>query len=174
MARETVQLLGLTGVLEALEALPPEVVSKAGGPVKLSLKRAAEVLRAEAIANVNKIVQDPNANGLPSDSTGLLAANIVATRGKALRGPEKGEQYRVRIRRKAYQVEGDAKPVNTIQVGRLLEYGTEKRQPMPWLRTAFDAKKNEATQVFVSEMNRRVEAVIKKLEREQRRKQNVP
>ena len=162
MARETVRVEGLNGVLDALRSLPGEIVSKNGGPVKLALKKAAEVLRDEARGNVRRIVSEPNAAGL-DESTGLLEKNIVATRGKPPQG-KNGERYLVRIRRKRYE-EKEGKPVVTPQVGRLLEYGTDTRQPMPWLRPAFDAKKGEALRVFVDEMQKRTAAAIKKAER---------
>lgn len=167
MAREGFRIEGLRGVLDTLKALPPEIVSKAGGPVKLALKKAAEVLRDEARANVRRIVSEPNAGGL-DESTGLLEQNIVATRGKPPQG-KNGERYLVRVRRKRY-TDKTGKPVVTPQVGRLLEYGTERRRPLPWLRPAFDAKKNEVVATFVREMTQRTEKIIAKLARQAARK----
>lgn len=167
MASQTVRVEGLRGVLDTLKALPPEIVSKAGGPVKLALKKAAEVLRDEARANVRRIVSDPNASGI-EESTGLLEQNIVAARTRPAPGLN-GERYLVRVRKKRY-TDKPGKPVVTPQVGRLLEYGTETRQPMPWLRPAFDAKKQEAVDTFVREVNSRAEKIIAKLSREAARK----
>ncbi len=168
MAREVVRIEGLEGVLDALRKLPAEIVSKAGGPVKAALKKSAEVVRDEAISNVVNLILTPNADGIPYDGQYTLAKNIVATRGR-MRG-QKGERFTVRIRRVPYDVGSKAKPVSTPQVGRLLEYGSERVNPHPWLRPAFDSKKNEALQVFASEMNRRVKAVIDRLERQAKRK----
>lgn len=169
MARETIRIEGLAGVLDLLKQLPPEIVSKSGGPVKLALRDAANVLRDEARRNVNRIVTEPNVDGLPTDSTGLLEKNIVSGRSKPASGV-KGERFAVRIRRKPYAVASGQKPVSTPQVGRLLEYGTEKMQPHAWLRPAFDSKKAEAVRVFVDGVNKRTAAVVKRLERLARRK----
>lgn len=165
MARETVRVEGLNGVLDALRSLPGEIVSKNGGPVKLALKRAADVLLAEAKANVRRIIDTPNVGG-QNDSTGLLLLSLQSKRSKVLK--QNGEAYVVSIKRdqKYPDFKQDkAGKLTATQIGRQLEYGTEKRQPMPWLRPAFDAKKGEALRVFVDEMQKRTAAAIKKAER---------
>jgi HK97 gp10 family phage protein len=86
---------GLDGVLDMLLTLPPEVVSKAGGPVRSALRAGAVVIRDEARKNVRKIVLEPNVDGKPSRSTGALEKAIKVTRGS--RGAEvrsgKAEKY---------------------------------------------------------------------------------
>jgi len=171
MAVETVSVQGLAGVLDALRKLPPEIVSKAGGPVKLALKKAAEVLRDEAKRNVQRIVDTPNKSG-KNESTGLLMKSIQAKRSR-MRGGERGEAFVVGIKRgQRYPQgrQGRKGGITAVQVGRLLEYGTERRQPMPWLRPAFDAKKGAAVQTFVAEMRARTQKVIDRVEREARAK----
>lgn len=163
MARETVRIEGLQGVLEQLRALPPEIVSKAGGPVKFALREAANLLRDEAKRNVRTIIDTPNVGG-DDKSTGLLLLSIVAGRSKPKPGV-KGERFAVRIRAKQKYPAERGNNLTAAQIGRQLEYGTEKRQPMPWLRPAFDAKKNEALQVFVAEISKRTTAAIKRAER---------
>ena len=163
MARETVRIEGLRGVLDTLRSLPPEVVSKRGGPVRSALRKASKVLVEASQRNIDKIVLEPNADGLPSDSTGLLRANVVTQRNSRMR--EKGEQYAVRVRRKRYPDQG-GKPVNTRQVGALLEHGTEKRPPMPWMRPAFDAHKHEVLRIFTSEINKQLDRIVRKLARQ--------
>lgn len=168
MARETVRIEGLQGVLDMLKALPPEIVSKAGGPVKFGLKKAANVIKNEVKANVRKIISEPNRDGLPTKSTGLLEESIIASRGKRPSSGN-GETFVVRVKRKAYTVSKNAKPVSTPQVARLLEYGSEKlNPPQPFIRPAFDSKKDEAVAVFVRETTKRIEAVVKKLDRQKR------
>lgn len=162
MAREFVRVEGLAGVLETLKQLPPEIVSKSGGPVKMALKRAAEVLRNEARANVQLIIDQPNADGQMSKSIGLLKKSVVASRGK-LKAGLKGEAYKVRIKPRPFYPADRGTTLTPAQVGRLLETGTEKRKPMPWLRPAFDSKKNAAVQTFVEEMKKRTQVVINKV-----------
>lgn len=161
MAREVVRIEGLRGVLDTLKQLPPEIVSKSGGPVRASLRAAANVLRKEAQANVQRIIDTPNAGGLPSESTGLLKKSIVSARVKP-RGGKKGEFFSVRIKKQPYLADRKTS-MQTVQVGRLLETGTERRKPMPWLRPAFDSKKGAALQKFVDEMNKRAQKIIDKI-----------
>lgn len=169
MAVETVKLEGLRGVLDMLKKLPPEMVSKSGGPVKLALKKAANLLRDAAQANVQRIIEEPNVDGEASKSIGLLKKSIVSARGKMPPGL-KGERQSVRIRKNQKYPESRGKGLTAAQIGRQLEYGTEKREPKPWLRPAFDANKEAATQLFVTEINRRGQALIDKLDREARTK----
>lgn len=168
MAREVVRVEGLEGVLDVLRKLPAEVVSKAGGPIKFGVKAAAEVLRDEAKQNVQRIIDEPNVGGV-NKSTGLLKKSIIASRGRMPAGVN-GEMYRVRIKPRQRYPESRGENLTAVQIGRQLEFGTEKRAPMPWLRPAFDAKKREALRVFVSEVNKRTTAAIKKLERQARTK----
>jgi HK97 gp10 family phage protein len=170
MAREVVRLEGLAGVLDVLKQLPPEMVSKAGGPVKLALKEGAAVLLAEAKQNVRLIIDTPNKNG-ENDSTGLLLLSLQSRRTKPPQG-KRGEASSVAIRRnQKYPANRQSKKGDTTaaQIGRQLEFGTEKRPPMPWMRPAFDVKGGEAARVFVEGVNRRTEALVKKLERQARR-----
>lgn len=169
MTKEVIRIEGLAGVLDTLKKLPPEIVSKAGGPVKLALRDAANLLRDEAIRNVVNIILEPNDSGIPYDGQYTLAKNIVAGRSRPKPGV-KGERFAVRVRRVPYNVGSNAKPVSTPQVARLLEYGTENREPIPWIRPAFDAKKNEAVAVFTRTLTKKVDAVVKKLARQASRK----
>jgi len=165
MAVETVRIEGLRGVLDALKQLPPEIVSKAGGPVKLSLKAAAKVIRVQAQDNVQRIIDEPNIGDAPSKSIGLLKSALIESRGKMPSGV-KGERYTVRIRPNRNYPTDRGENVTAAQIGRQLEFGTEKRQPKPWLRPAFDEKKEAAVQEVSNQMNTRVTKVIKKLDAE--------
>lgn len=162
MAVESFRVEGLKGVLDTLKQLPPEVVSKNGGPVKSALRKAALIIQRQAVANVQAIIDAPNTGGLPSESTGLLRDNVVAQRVKPPSG-KKGERYMVRVRKKRYEGSAEWKPRTTAQIGALLEYGTEKRQAMPWMRSAFDAKRAEAIQVFEAELPMAIDRIVKRL-----------
>lgn len=174
MARETVRIEGLAGVLQTLQQLPPEIVSKNGGPVKFGLKAAMKMMAAEVRQNLQQIINTPNAGG-ENESTGLLMQNVRDGRAR-LRGV-KGEAHRVFIRNKRYPdkpVETQPhpgpgpKPVTTAQNARLLEYGNNRRPPMPFIRPAFEAKKNEAIDIFTNELKRRIALVQKRLARQNR------
>lgn len=168
MATVTIKLEGLDGVLNTLKSLPPELVSRRGGPVRAALRKAAVVIQKQEIENLQAIIAEPN-KGSADQSTGLLAKNIVVSRSR-LKGGQNGERFLVRIRKKTYEGQG-GKPVVTPQVARLLEYGSERNTPKPFIRPAFDAKKQEAADTFVTETNKGIERVYKKLKRQNRVKE---
>lgn len=144
---ETLQLTGLDGVYEMLQGLPAEVVSKRGGVIKAALRKGAVVfLKAELLA---LDVSLSNATKEDSETTGLLKANVIVTRGKPPTDG-KGERYVVRIRRKIYPRPGK-RSVNTVQTGQRLEYGTSKQPAEPWIRPAFLSKAEEAIRTVETE-----------------------
>lgn len=167
MALETIRLQGLEGVMATLRQLPPEVVSRRGGPVRAALRKGALVIQRQEIANLQQVIAQPNQDGLPDNSTGLLEKNIVVTRGRPPQGVN-GERYLVRIRSKRYPNATGTKPVTTSQVARWFEYGTEDRAQQPFIRPAFEAKKVEAAETVVSELNKSLARIQKKLERQNR------
>lgn len=162
----TMDVKGLEGVLDTLQALPPEIVSKRGGPVKNALRKAANVIKDQAEINLQKAIDH---NG--SESTGLLMKNLIVTRGKEPIGT-KGERYLVRVRRKAYDGEKlgrrqkAGKRVTTHKTASLLEYGSSHQPATPWLRPAVKQKGREAINVFTDDLNKRIDAVVRKLERQ--------
>lgn len=165
-----VKVTGLDGVLNTLRSLPPELVSKRGGPVKQALAKGARLLLEEAKSNLKRAVA---ADG--DESTGLLLQNVVATRGKTPFG-SKGEKYLIRVRRKIYP-DSDGKAIdvkkldkaakkelrNTRKTAHLLEYGSKKQQATPWLRPAVRTKGPEVIQVVRDELLRRLDQAVKKL-----------
>ena len=159
--RIVVNVEGLETTLARLEALPAEVVSKSGGPVKAGLRKGALVIRDEMRRNVQTIVDEPDKDS-DTTSTGLLRDSIAVKRGKG-HATLKGERYWVMVPKRKRYPTGSGIPVE--RVGQMLEYGTSKRGPMPWAGPAFHAKKAEAMQVIVSEMNRAISTIERRLAR---------
>jgi HK97 gp10 family phage protein len=150
------KLSGLDGVLELLQKLPAEVVSKkGGGPVARSLRKGAKVIHTAAKSNLEHAIAKGG-----DDSTGLLLQNLVVTRGKAPTGGN-GERYLVRVRRKSYQRKGES--VSTLKTAQIMEYGSEKQQATPWLRPAFQAQAQNAINTTVAELNKDLDRIVKKL-----------
>ena len=145
--------------MATLKSLPPELVSKRGGPVRTALRKASMEMVNEARANVDRIIAEPNLGGEMTQSIGHLRKNIITARDSKMRG---GERYYVRVRRKAYP-DNRAGGKSANAVGALLESGTEKRRPMPWMRPAFDAKKHTVLATFTTEINRQLNRIVKKL-----------
>lgn len=159
---QTVRMEGLEGVLKTLQELPHEVVSKRGGPVRSALNEAAKVLIREAQANIDRIIETPNKDGRPTKSLGILRASLITVRDPKM---SKGERYTVRIRRKTYYPEHRGRAVSAYRVGMLLERGTERREPMPWLQPAYDAKKNEVLKIFEQQLRYKVTRIVRRLAR---------
>lgn len=154
-----VKIEGLAGVMQTLQSLPPEIVSKAGGPVKAALKKGAQVIQAEVKKNLAAAI----ARGKDeSESTGLLDANVVASRGKAPTG-SKGERYLVRVRRKKYSKSGAP---TTLKVAQILEYGSSRQNAEPFIRPAFEAKAQDAITTISEELVKRVDATVRRLARQ--------
>lgn len=148
---------GLENLLVTLKALPPEVVSKGGGPVRTSLRAAGKVFQKAAIENVQLIVDQPNKDGSTPANSKTLEKAIIVSRGKPAPG-RKGEIFRVRVKRGAKAPNG----VTANKYGGVLEFGYEGVPAKPWLRSAFEAHKQEAYAVFVSEMQKRLIAAVRK------------
>lgn len=167
------KISGLDGVLDMLKALPPELVSKRGGPVKAALRKGALVVHKRALANLQAAVTNATDEGARF-STGLLAKNLVVTRGKAP-ADGKGERYLVRVRRKSYgradSVRKDGKMakrtalVTTLKTAQLLEYGSSRQPAEPWLRPAFQATAQTAIATVEQELLRSLDRVVAKLKK---------
>lgn len=155
------KLTGLDGVLDTLSKLPPEVVSKRGGPVKAALRKGALVILKAEKANLVSVTANATDEGKRL-STGLLLKNVIASRGKPPTGG-KGERYVVRVRRKTYPGRGGGKPVTTLKVAQLLEYGSSQQPAEPWIRPAFLANARRAIETIERETLRAVQAVAAKL-----------
>lgn len=153
-----VKLQGVENTLRLLQSLPSEVVSKRGGPVKMALAKGARLLRDEARRNLQAAIAQGG-----DDSTGLLLANVIASRGKQPTG-SKGERYLVRVRSKTYP-DRKGEKVTTRKTASLLEYGSEKQPATPWLRPAVLSKGAEVINVVTTDLNRRLDLVVKKLAR---------
>lgn len=155
-----IQLQGLDGILDTLASLPAEIVSKSGGPVKSALRKGALVLLDEELIQLARVTS--NATVIPYQQTGLLKSSVIASRGKAP-SSGKGERYLVRIKRKAYTNRRGGKPVSTLKVAQLLEYGSGTQNAEPWIRVAFQAKGGAAVDAITRELIIGVDRVVARL-----------
>lgn len=152
-----VNLRGVEGVIVTLKSLPPEIVSKRGGPVKLALAKGARLIRDAARQNLRAAIAE---NG--DESTGLLLQNVISSRGKAP-ADGKGERYLVRVRRKAYP---GRKPetgggIPTVRKSaQLMEYGSEHQPARPWLRPAVTQNGERAISVITEDLKKRIDKTV--------------
>jgi HK97 gp10 family phage protein len=157
MAKTEMRLEGLSDLLAKLKALPAEIGSKGGGPLRMALFTAT------------KLVRDDAQSRAPVD-TGRLQRNVIAFRDRDPRSSGLTEQYGITYRRgkkgrdrKAYHT--SARGEKDAFYGRFVEFGTSKSPAQPFLRPAFEAKKREAAELFRTKLAAAIAAAAKKMER---------
>jgi HK97 gp10 family phage protein len=155
--RTEIDIKGVDGVIATLRSLPPEVVSKRGGPVKLALAKGARMLRDAAKRNLVASMSTDD----DYQNTQLLEKNVIASRGKPPMSG-RGERYLVRVKRKTYPGR-DGKPVTTHKTAHLKEYGSSHQPATPWLRPAVQQHGRAVIEVIVADLLRRLDVVVRKL-----------
>jgi HK97 gp10 family phage protein len=155
MARQPIR--GLENILATLKALPPEIVSKGGGPVRSALRKGAVVFQKAYKENVSAIIDEPNKDGGTPANTGTLLKAIIVSRGKA-RGGFKGETYKVRIRRGAKAPNGQT----ANKYAGVMEFGYEGVPAKAPMRRAYEANKQSALSTIVDEMRKKTDSAVRK------------
>jgi HK97 gp10 family phage protein len=148
---------GLDGILATLKALPPHIVSKAGGPVRGALRKGAVVFQKAYQENIRAIIEEPNKDGSTPDTSGTLVKSVIISRGKYRAGFQ-GETFKVRIKRGVKAPNGQS--VN--KYAGVLEFGYEGVPAKAPMRKAYEANKAAALAVIVSEMKKRTDAAARK------------
>lgn len=163
-------ITGIDGVIETLERLPPEVVSKRGGPVLGAVRKGMNVITKQARVNFRRAVAFPGLTGI-TETTGFTEKNIIARRAKMIAG-EKGERMVVTIRSKTHP-SGKTyrdRPVKTNDVAYFMEVGSSTQPSIPWMRPAYYMKREEAVNVTITELKKRVDKIVQKLAAQNRGK----
>lgn len=163
MERE-VKIEGLSGLLQALKALPPEIASKGGGPARVALAKAAKLIRDDARARA------------PVD-TGATRDNIVMKRDSRPDRFGVNERYTVGVRGGASKYANNRRNRRKGRAGqvretagntyywRFKEFGTAKMAAEPFIRPAFDANAERALQLIGSELEKAIARAAKKVAR---------
>lgn len=150
-----VKLTGVDGVLKTLQSLPAEVVSKRGGPVKAALAKGARFVRDQERKNLQAVLE-------PGDeSTGLLAQNIIASRGKPPTSG-RGERYLVRVKRKMYPGR-KGEQVSTLKSAQIKEYGSTKQPARSFIRRTVQESGGQAIEIVTKDLAARVQKIVAKL-----------
>lgn len=160
MAKETVRIRGLEGVLDMLNKLPPALVSKNGGPVLSGLRKGGNVMRAAWRREIQRVIDEPNVKEDDRRSTGLYQKSVVVSR---MRNPQRvgaNEGVSVRPKRAAYP-DGDS----VGKIAGILEVGTETLPAFAPMRKAFDSTKEQALKAAVDGIKDGIEKIIKKLDK---------
>jgi HK97 gp10 family phage protein len=143
--KSEVRMEGLSELLDKLKALPSEIGSKGGGPLRLALLTAAKIMRDDAQARA------------PVD-TGRLKRNIILFRdGITFRRGKQGRQ------RRSYHT--SARGEKDAFYGRFVEFGTSEMPAQPFLRPAFEAKKTDSAEVFRTKLADAIDRAVKKMQR---------
>lgn len=150
------QVEGLDGLLDRLKALPKEISGKAGGPVKKSLQEGAKLIAEEAKTTLQAAINRPNVDGTIANSTGLLKSSIQVKRATRT-GRGIAEKVSVRVKRGK-----TADGTSVTKYGKAMEFGTRKQVGTPWLRPAFENKKEAALARVVSALQEAVRKAEKK------------
>ncbi|WP_286068805.1 hypothetical protein [Stenotrophomonas sp. 57] len=153
-------ITGIPGIIRTLSSLPAEVVSKKGGPVKQALAKGARFLRDKERQNLQAVLE-------PGDeSTGLLAQNIIATRGKAP-SDGNGERYLVRIKRRMYPGR-KGEQVSTLKSAQLKEYGSVHQPARSFIRRTLNERGEETINLVVGDLTVRIDRLVAKLAQQNR------
>jgi HK97 gp10 family phage protein len=157
MAKSEMRLEGLSDLLAKLKALPAEIGSKGGGPLRLALFTATKLMRDDAQMRA------------PVD-TGRLQRNVIAFRDRDPRSSGVTEQYGITFRRgkqgrerKSYHT--SARGEKDAWYGRFVEFGTSKTPAQPFLRPAFEARKRDSAEAFRSKLAAAIAAAVVKMQR---------
>lgn len=177
---------GLAELLRTLQALPKEIVSVKGGPVRVGLRKAGQVWQRAAQANIDRIVAEPNKDGRPSVSSGTLKRAVIVSRDPNPQRSGANERVLVKLRRKDRAPNGQTVHAygGSLEFGSIrahddqgkrfrtarqrlkyLEFGTETVAPKPWLRPVVPEKSSEALSVFISETRKAIDRAVKKARR---------
>jgi hypothetical protein len=159
----TIQLHGLDGVLELLQKLPAEVVSKGGGPVRRSAFKGIKVIRDQARANFRAAVAMAGLSGI-TESTGFTEKNIIAKR-KAPPSGVKGERYILTMRPRKHPSgkKFGSRALQANDIAYIMELGSSKQPATPWMRPAFAAKAEEAIRTIERELPKDLDRIVRKL-----------
>ena len=157
MTQSSFEIKGLDGVLNTLQSLPAEVVSKRGGPVKLALAKGARFLRDKYKENLRRAI----ALGPTTRSTGELEKHVIASRGKAPSSGN-GERYLVRIKKRDY-LNADGVRTNPLMTANLLEYGSSHQPATPFARPTVEQNGEAAIRVVTEDLIKRTDKVVQQM-----------
>lgn len=152
---EHISIRGLDATIKALQALPAELGSKGGGPVRGALFAAARLIREDAKARAPVGKNTPN--------PGNLRAQVFVKRDPNPQASGAAEHYIVSVRsgrRGLFSARvGAATRALTKQDAFywwFVEFGTSKMPARPFLRPAFEANKRRALGTFARELRKGV------------------
>ncbi len=148
--RTRIQVDGLAELGRAMKALGNEVGTKIA---RRATGVAAGIVKKKAVANVI---------AYPSVESGSLRDSIIAKRtGRKDTNLTSEHIVTIRGRGKPYNKKGEK--INRAPHAHLVEFGTVNMEAEPFLRPAFEEKKNEAVTVMADALRKGIAAAQKKI-----------
>lgn len=141
MASTTVHIQGLQQLGERMRKLSNEVNTKIA---RAATNAAAQAIKKQAIANAPAYFEPHKLEGVIVQP-GNLKKNIVVKRVAPARAAPLTSQHIVTVR-------GKRKDGYAARYGRLVEFGTVKMSPQPFLRLAFEQEKGFAVQAMIDKL----------------------
>lgn len=133
-----VKVHGLSDLAAALKALPPEIASKSGGPLKTALRAAAVVIQDDAKSRA------PVSSGVMRDAINVM--RDPRPKGVTERYVVKVTKSR-KVQRIVQTADGN-KGSRDAFYWRFIEFGTKFVAARPFLRPAFDSQAGNALDKF--------------------------
>lgn len=152
-----IKVEGLDGLMARLKAFPKEM-AKNGGPIRSALFQGAKIIREEAKANIQQIIDEPNKGGRDDLSTGTLKKSVIMKRHRNPRSKGATEIYSVRLKRVK-----NPKGTPVTRYGKVLEFGSEHVKAYSWMRRAAEEKKTAVFSTIATALRKGIERVEKKL-----------
>lgn len=145
MADGTVQLTGFKELHDALLKLPDRVAKNA---LRAAVNAGASTIKKQVLANA------------PTD-TGLLKKNIYQKQIREASGQYR-QTFAVGVRQgRARNKDGSKKELPFYW--RFMEFGTSKMPARPFIRPAFEAKKEEAVEAIGKKLDERIQKYASEL-----------
>ena len=161
MARaETVRIEGLAELNRALRELPQRIANRG---LRTAVYAGAKVIRDEARHRAPKAAQSL---GTKQPSAGTLKRSVIMKHIRERSGGGRQTFYVLVRQGKKYRNQG--KRGNLSQDAwywRFVEFGTVKMSARPFLRPAFDMKKNDALMAIKTRLAARIEQAARELKK---------
>ncbi|MHB0844754.1 HK97-gp10 family putative phage morphogenesis protein [Stutzerimonas nitrititolerans] len=145
-------LIGLDSLLGKLDSVKQDVKFKGG---RFALRKAAQLIAAKAKEGAQRV---------DDQATGRSIADNIALRWNGRQFKRTGDLgFRIGVRHGAVLDRGGDTSTNApTPHWRLLEFGTEKMQAQPFMRSALADNISAATGIFVSEYEKAIDRAIKR------------
>lgn len=162
-----VEVQGLKELADALRALPTELASKSGGPLAKGLRAAGYVIRDDAKRRAPVLAEPAKYR-----KAGTLK-NAIKVRRDRIQAPGAVETFEVYVQKAKGGKRGTYSPDDPYY-WRFVEFGTGERHKKsgassgrviarPFLRPAFEAKKEEALRTFEAELAKAIDKANRKV-----------